>query len=317
MPREFSSATAEQVLSVVSAVVATQKPTDAQFVAWFCDLPQDPVEKALELAVDLGFLKRRSTKFSTVSPLCKHLRTPVAQEKAAILRVMIESYEPFLTFREGIESSGNADTAAQETKTLLNIDAHREDIKNTLVNLATFSGALTHLGGGRYQRDTKSLGDMFEALADGMANVAEAEHRIREAIGVQASPAVSYENVIVPLTDSLRFALAGEAREAVLNAGNAIESFLNEYAAAQRVSLAGAMGINAKLDRLRNARRLPTKLTFKGKYLGHTRNAADHGVDQEVAAAWRITRSTGQEFVFVACSFIGNLMAYREGLHEV
>lgn len=317
MPRQFSSATAEQVLSVVSAVVARQQPTDAQFVASFCDLPTDPVEKALELAVDLGFLMKKSAKFSISSPLCKHLRTPIANEKAAVLRIMLESYEPFLVFRQGITTSGNSDTAAQETKTLLDIDAHRDDIKNTLVNLATFSGALTHRGGGNYQRDANSLGDMFQALAEGVADAAEAEHRIRTALGAKAGPAVSYDNVIQPLAIALRYAVGGEAREAVLNAGNAVENFLTEYAAAQNVSLAGAPGINAKLDKLKNGGKMPAKLTFKGKYLGHVRNAADHGIDQEIGAPWNITSSTGQEFVFVSCSFVGNVIEYMDGVFEI
>jgi hypothetical protein len=45
-------------------------------------------------------------------------------------------------------------------------------------------------------------------------------------------------------------------------------------------------------------------LSNVGKYLGHVRNAADHGIDRDVAAQWGIRPSTGIEYVFVACSFI-------------
>jgi hypothetical protein len=45
-------------------------------------------------------------------------------------------------------------------------------------------------------------------------------------------------------------------------------------------------------------------LIFVGKYLGHVRNAADHGIDQDVGAAWTIRPQTGLEYVHVACSFL-------------
>ena len=62
---------------------------------------------------------------------------------------------------------------------------------------------------------------------------------------------------------------------------------------------------------------MPKKLVFKGKYLGHIRNAADHGADSETGAAWQITGATGQEFVFVACSFLSTVVALEEGRFEI
>src|SRR5262245_13070160 len=107
MPRAFSPATAEQVLSVVGAIAA--KPNaDAAFVSQFCDLPQDRADLALALAVDLGFLCKQASKYSPVSPLCKFVQTPAAGQKAAILRIMLESYDPFILFRNGIDASGSA-----------------------------------------------------------------------------------------------------------------------------------------------------------------------------------------------------------------
>jgi len=86
------------------------------------------------------------------------------------------------------------------------------------------------------------------------------------------------------------------------------------------VAVAGAGGINAKLDRFAHpgaglgpANALPKKLIFMGKYLGHIRNAADPGVDPEVGATWQIQRSTGLEFVYVACSFISAVHARETG----
>ena len=317
MPRPFSSATAEQVLLVVGAVVSKPGSADVTFVAQFCDLLDDQAENALDLSVDLGFLSKKSAKYEIASPLCKFLRTPNSKQKAAVLRTMLESYEPFEVFRKGIEASGSADTAAQQTRALLDIDAHREDIKGTLANLALYSGALIAGSGGAYEIDPVPLNDVFSALSQGCADIAAAESRIRAELGADVHAIVSYQDVLSPLAAGLRFAVEGDAREAVLNAGNAIDTFLDEYAARQGVPLAGATGINAKLDKLKAGGKMPKKLVFKGKYLGHIRNAADHGNDADIGASWQITKATGQEFVFVACSFIASVFAFEAGTFQV
>jgi hypothetical protein len=80
------------------------------------------------------------------------------------------------------------------------------------------------------------------------------------------------------------------------------------------VNVAGAAGINAKLDRFSAAHALPGTLIFMAKYLGHVRNAADHGIgDPDVNGAWTIQESTGTEFVYVACSFISSVTARENG----
>lgn len=317
MPRPFSSATAEQVLSVVGAVAAKDAPTDVQFVAEFCDFAEDRTEKALELSVDLGFLQKKAASYLLASPLCKFVRSPDPKQKAAILRVMLESYEPFVVFRGGIAATGSADKAAQQTKTLLGIAAHREDIKDTLVNLATYSGALASGGGGTYQPDSSPIADVFTGLAASCADQAGAEAKVVGLLGATVANSVSRANVLTPLSAGLIHAVAGDSREAVLQAGIAVENFLVDFAAAQTVSLANANGINSKLEKLQAAGKLPKKLVFKGKYLGHVRNAADHGVDNEVNAAWQIRASTGQEFVYVACSLIATIFAMNEGKFEI
>ena len=317
MPRAFSPATAEQIVAVVEAVVANGKASTSEFVAEFGDLTDVQATNALTLAVDLGFLKKSGSNYSIDSQVCKLLRSPNDEEKAAILRVMLESYDPFLVFREQIEATESAQTAARQTKTLLDIDAHREEIKDTLLSLATFSGALIPASGGKYERDSKAISNLLHELAVACADLSAAIHRVREEIGPDASNVVSHKNVITPLAAGLRFAAAGDGREAVVNAGNAIDTFLDEFAGRAGVSLAGATGINGKLDKLQQTNALPRKLVFKGKYLGHIRNAADHGNDSDINDAWAIHEGTGRAYVFVACSFIFSVVAKENNRHEI
>jgi hypothetical protein len=94
------------------------------------------------------------------------------------------------------------------------------------------------------------------------------------------------------------------------NAGNAIESFLVQVADHYGMNVQNAMGINAKADQIAQAHHLTAKHKFMIKYLGHVRNAADHGTDQEIGQAWEITKETAIEYVHVTQSVILDVVAY-------
>jgi hypothetical protein len=313
MTRPFSSATAEQVIVAVEAVVVNRQPTSVEFVADFLDVPKDQAEAALLLAADLGFLSENTGKFSVASPLCRFIVTANQMQKAAVLRVMLESYEPFIIFRERLVATGLAATVGQQTKVALDLAAHREGIKDTLISLGTYNHTLVTEGGGRYRPEETLSENPLETLAQACSNATAAEGRIREQLGPDAAALVSREEVIIPLADAFLRAKAGDSRGAVVAGGNAVESYLDALASRVGADLSGATGINAKLDRLSQGKKLPKKLGQVGKYLGHVRNAADHGVDPDVGASWAIRDATGLEYVYVACSFMAATTANERG----
>lgn len=315
MPRPFYQATAEQVVAV-SEAVASMGLSDNAAVAAFTDLLQDRVDSALKLSVDLGLLQESAGQYSIKSHLSKFLRTPQDNEKAAILRVTIESYDAFLVFREELESTGNVTDAAQRTKVKLDLDCHREQIKETLLSLATYSGALTAGQGTSYERDARGLTAMLDELAAGSREVAEATLTIRVELGSFASQ-IDDNQILSPLVAALRHAAASNSREAVLQAGIAVENFLTDLANKHGISVVGANGINAKMERLVQGSHYPKKLQNVCRYIGHIRNAADHGSDTEINAPWNISKQTGRNYVFVVTSFIKSMMAHDNRIHEI
>ncbi len=316
MPRHFFQATAEQVVIVSEAVVALEG-SDAVAISAYSDLPQPIVVGALNLATDMGLLVENAGRYTSSSPLCKLLRTPQDSEKAAILRVTIESYEPFLIFREELEATADVTMAAQRTKARLDLDLHREQVKETLLNLATYSGALKAGHGNSYERDAKGLSAILDELSAGSREVAEATHTIRAELGLDAAGQVSHDQVIQPLVAGLRHASAGSGREAVLHAGIAIESFIDWFSGQCAGNIAGATGINAKIDRLVADNKVPKKLQNVSKYLGHVRNAADHGNDVDIGAPWDILPMTGRNYVFVAAVFIRTMVGHLSRRHDI
>jgi len=313
MTRPFSSATAEQVISAVDAVIVNSHLTPVEFVAEFSDLPKDRAKSALELAQDIGFLCCTSTGYSINSPLCRFMITSNQMQKAAVLRLLLESYQPFVVFRERLVATALVDTVAQQTKVALNLDAHREDIKDTLISLGTYSQALVTEGGGRYRPENGPSDNTFHVLAQACKDAAAAEARIREQLGFEVASSVSYDEVIAPLVDGLTRANANDPRGAVVSSGNAVESYLDALAKSLGISLSNAPGINAKLEKFVPGNKLPKKLIAMGKYLGTVRNAADHGIDTDIGASWTIRTATGMEYVYVACSFLAATTSFVSG----
>jgi hypothetical protein len=304
MARAFSRSTAEQVVQIVDAI--NRKSTaDCSFLQTFCDLSEDQVLNAVGLALDMGLISKSGDDYISNNLLTRFFSCPSESQKAAVLRVVLEAYEPFIIFRERLSSTGSADSAAHQTKALLDLDSHREEIKDTLISLGTYTGAIAIQGGGLYKSSDGALSNELMDLALACSDMISSEERIRLQIGERANQ-LDRGEVLTPLSRALLKAKNGSPSDAVTDAAIAIESFLARLADRMSVSLTGTNGINQKLDKFRTGNHLPKKIVEAGKYLGHIRNAADHGidVDPEVGAVWLIQQSTGLQYIFVACSFI-------------
>jgi len=298
----FCHATAEQIVAVVDAVY-TCREAEVELVERFCDLTNDHAQNALGLAFDIGFLTKTGSQFKPNSPFARFLSTFNVDIKAAVLRVMLESYKPFEIFRQRLISTNSADKAAQQTVAVLNLSTHREHVKDTLLSLGTYARALKVEGGGRYSHDTTDPAAFLQLIADGCSSLISAEQFVLLHLATAAN-VVSRKEVIVPLSDACIKANEGKASEAVTSAGNAVESYLEELAGRMSVLLSGASGIIQKLEKFRLGNKLSKKIIESGKYLGQVRNAADHGIDSDIGASWEILEDTGKQYVMVACSFI-------------
>lgn len=314
MPRSFSRSTAEQVVQVVDAV-HFGRGVNINYVERFCDFSNEQATNALLLSCDLKLISDTNSTFSSCSILCNFFSTGIETQKASALRLALHEYEPFLVFIERLRATTSADSAAQQTKAALDLDAHREEIKDTLISLGTYTGAIETQAGGRYAVAATMASDPLAELAESCESQAAAEATIRSHIG-QDDPLLDRNEVVLPLAGALMKAKNSQSRAAVADAAIAFESFLAHLANDADVSLAGASGISQKLDKFRPDNKLPKKITEAGKYIAQLRNAADHGVDvdPEVGSLWQIRDESGRQFVLVACTFISVCIAhYRHG----
>jgi hypothetical protein len=310
-----SQTTAEHVLAVAEAATVYPLGSTVAEMAAFIDITPAQAEAALELAVELTLLRvDGSGSYFTRSSLCRFLSHKDQAVKATVLRVVLESYPPFVSFRERWLSTADLAKAANQASLLHNLSLHREAMKETLVSLATFAGVFVTKGGGRYELADETLANPLAALAQACQDTAAAEQRVRIQLGPSAAQAVSKIEVIDPLvTAVLKCSQAGSSRDAIVAASNAVESFLFHEGAARGLAVGAAHGINAKLQLFRTATLIPDKLLKVGSYIGSIRNAADHGIDSEIGVAWTIQPHTGVEFSFASCSFISNVHAHLNG----
>jgi hypothetical protein len=131
-------------MSAVEAVVANGGEAPLDLVAEFLQTTQPRAQAALDLAIDLGLLSSTSTAFKVASPLRRF--TSIPDQKAAVLRNVIESYRPFVVFRERLVSNSDVTQASTQTKTLCGLPAHRDGVKDTLISQGTYARALVTEG---------------------------------------------------------------------------------------------------------------------------------------------------------------------------
>lgn len=306
--------TADAVVYAVEAVVARHASSTAQEVADFIDMPLASSQSALDLAEDLGLVASVTGGYEPAGPLARLLVTPDLTQKAAVLRVAVETYEPFRVFRERLHLGGNDPSiAAQQTRALLGLGEHREIIKQTLLSLGTFCQSLRVLGGGQYEVRFDFEDQLTNQLAGAIAELAEAELRVRDWLSEPVRSSLDASSVLAPLAESYLKVSQGDSRGAVVTAGNAVESHLAQLGVHYGVAMSGAHGIGAKVAALDGGSHIPKKLSAIGKYLSNVRNAADHGIDPDVNRAWDIRSGSGEDFLRVAITFIEATSDHRDG----
>jgi hypothetical protein len=307
------------VIAATDAVLLKSVGCDDAFVAHFLDVPQENSRHALEMACQLALIENDpAVGYRPRRPFATYVVTAREVQKAAVLRLVLEDYEPYRVFKSRLEIVGLAPQAAEQVKQLYNMARHRDEIKDTLVNLGTYAQSLVSEGAGLFRvatTDTRQA-SFLDVVAAVAADRATAETAVRRKLGGDAAVWIDQADVFAPLVTAYQHLFPGtEPRSTVLYAGNAVEAFLVQLAAHHHVNLAGASGINSKVDRIATAGRLTTKQKAVLKYLGHIRNAADHGNDQEIGGPWDISPETATEYVHVAFGATRSVVARLSGRH--
>jgi hypothetical protein len=315
VPEEVYPTTAENVIGATEA--ALQKPSGVgeALVAGFLDVPNDSAKCALQMAGQLGLvLEQVAGNYTAVHPHASYLSVGDPVGKAAFLRLVLEQYPPYKTFKYRLALTGVAAEAANQTKALHGLQIHRQDLLSTFVSLGTYTHSLASEGAGLYKVVQDQAVEYLRITAEIVQLRESAELVVRKRLGSEAAGEIHPVEVLAPLVTAYQSAAraAQDSRAPVVHAGNAVESFLVQCGTARGINLQNATGLNAKADELYRQNVLLAKHMNMLKYLGHVRNAADHGtdVDPVVGHTWQISETTAVEYVHVAMSTISAIVAF-------
>ncbi len=320
MPVNIFPTVAENVIGAVDAVVTYGTSCDANFLSQLLDIDVAAASDAMDMAVQIGLLTKTSASYSGSHPFSSYLVTSDETQRCAVLRILLEDYPPYALFKQRLSDTNDATRAANNVRVTFSLSRTREQIKGTLVDLGTFSKSLIQEGGGRLSIDKleKSNASYISALLAVAQNRADAELAVVERLGEVAVRWIDRNEILNPLITGFQLlAEGGDTKAPILHVGNAIESFLAQMGTVHNVPLTTATGINAKVDALKTAGHLLKKHTFMLKYLGHVRNAADHGTDPATGRTWGITKETSVQYVHVAFATIRTIILASSNQFEL
>ena len=305
--------TAENIVIAAEAVNLFNSGCTNQELADFLDIPLTSIRNSLEMSVQLGLLKMNSSnnKYYCDSLLTKHLVTNDENLKSSVIRILLEEFEPFKFFTMRLVVTGLVHIAAEQVKAFYSLTTHRDEVRDTLTSLGTYARILVSEGAGLYKiNSSNELHIPLILVGESVLSRTEAEVEIRSRLGERVCNSISSTDVIEPLiTSYLKIVSANtDPRGAILYSGNAFESFLDRFGTDNSVNMSGNNGINAKIDKLSASNKILQKHKFMSKYLGHIRNACNHGPDSDIGQAWSITLDTSVEYFYVVLSCIRDIL---------
>lgn len=321
MPFEIYRTTAEHVIGAADAALQKESGVNDVLVATFLDTTVDSAKNALQMATQLGLLKEvEPALFAVASPCVKYLCTSIREQKAAVMRFVLEQYKPFQVFKIRLDfATGVLGEASTQTRALCGIDAHRDVVGATLVDLGTYANAVSSQGAGLYLATETGHDGYLRVMNNIIAQRQTTELHICRRLDRAATDWIDRNGVLENLITAYQRLSTAEddARAPIVHAANAFESFLAQLGTHHGVDLTNSHGINAKAEALAGANHLHNKHKFMTKYLGHVRNAADHGIDPEIGQQWEIRSDTSIEYVHLTLTMIRNLVDELNNNHVV
>lgn len=313
--------TAEDIVAVVDAVVAKGVNVSKDFITEFTGIAtDDQVTKAIHMACELQLIQCDSSNdnYNPQSFLARKLVSATSDEqKAVFMRLILEQYAPYNTFKTRYSFTKSIDLACRQTKTLHSMTSNERDIKNTLISIATYAKALKSEGANLYSFAEES--DAIEIISEALHNASITEESLRSFWGEGLYTFSDTSNVFQPLVEAFQKTKSNaiDTRAVVVCAANAFESFLNDFAIKNSVSLTGKNGILQKSTAL--TQYLSKKHRGMIDYIGQVRNAADHGADSdENNQMWTVTAETATLYPCIVAVVIKDIyVRYTNGSIEV
>ena len=316
MSYDIIFAPAEDIVGVVDAILAKPLECSEDFISEFADISTTQTANALHMASQLGLVgKDIATGFYTSNSFLARLIVSSRDDnhKAAIMRLVLEQYEPYITFKARFSFSNVIDLACKQVKSLYSMSCGYKDIRNAIINIATYSKAMINDGASSYKLNQDEV-SYIEILELALKFKANDDNALRAQLGETVCDYLDTEKIFNPLSDAYSKIqnIDTDPQATILYAGNAFESFLHQIADGHSISLIGKNGIGQKCDALNSI--LSKKHRGMIQYICQVRNAADHGADSdEGGKVWAVSNESALMYPIIVASVIKNIVLRENG----
>ncbi len=315
MPYDIVFSTAEDIVGVVDAILAKPEDCTKNYISEFADVSLTQAENALIMAEQLNLITINSDgTYGSNSYLARLIvSSRNDKHKAAIMRLVLEQYEPYVKFKTRYLFTDSMDKASKQIKTMYGMNSTYKDIRNTFINIGTYSRALINDGASSYMFNQDDI-SYIEILELALKFKANDDNALSNQLGESLCDYLDTEKVFKPLSEAYSKIQneMSDKKSIILYAGNAFESFLQQIADENGISLIGKTGIGKKTDALSSV--LSKKHRGMIQYIVQIRNAADHGADpDEGGGVWDISDETAQFYPLLVTNIIKDIFAYKNG----
>src|SRR5437762_3187191 len=211
MPYDVFQTTAENVIAATDSALQKPDGVDETLVTAVLNTTPTNARNALQMAKELSLLKESSPDVFMPDAKCGlYLCTAERESKAAVLRYILEQYEPYRTFKARLALTGLVPEAAKQTKALYSMTAHHEVIDSTFTNLGTYARSLIAEGGGLYKPrndDPKEYLNILEAVIQSRET---ATLQVSKRLGQEAVDWIDHQDVLENLITAYQRAAAAE-----------------------------------------------------------------------------------------------------------
>lgn len=314
MPYNIVFTTAEDIVGVVDAILAKPDNCTKEYISDFADISSVQTDNALLMAQELNLISSRDDTYFSNSFLARLIVSSRNDtHKAAIMRLVLEQYEPYVKFKLRHGFTGSMDTASKQIRSMYSMTSSYKDIRNTIINIGTYSRSLINDGANSYKFNHDDV-NYIEILELALKFKANDDNALANQLGEYVCSYVDREKVFNPLSEAYSKIqnINSDKNSIILYAGNAFESFLQQIANENDISLQGKNGINAKTTALVSI--LSKKHRGMIQYIMQIRNAAEHGADSdEDGQVWTISDDTAQFFPLIIANLIKDIVNYMNG----
>ena len=187
-----------------------------------------------------------------------------------------------------------------------------KDIRNAIINIATYSKAMINDGASSYKLNQDEV-TYIEILELALRFKANDDNALRVQLGECVCNFLDTDRVFNPLSDAYSRIqnFDSDPKAPILYAANAFESFLHQIADKHSISLSGRSGIGQKSDALNKV--ISKKHRGMIQYISQVRNAADHGADpDENGDIWEVSEATAQLYPIMVASVIKDIVCRED-----